>query len=334
MDDTPPSNIQPLIDWATSHGCTFNSATVVPHGAFPGHGLFNTVSTPADQSDPSRLALFVPDSLIISLRRIHAEYELSDELAEVISAIGDFATLEPTITVFLLWQVYLARKGTPGKWATYVEYLPRKTMLPITWNDAELLFLSNHETTISRPVGGKVAALRKLYDRIRSETGEGWFQSISWEDFILAESWVSSRGIEDPESETPMLVPVFDMANHAASRNCAWEITEHGLELRREPVPIAKDEELNIWYDVERGTGERLHRYGFVADLNPEKCSDSIVFPASLRPKLFLGHIFRIPYSAVQRSFRDLSFLTYENWFVPFMARLTKDYDLVDGPNE
>src|SRR5271170_509861 len=56
-----------LTTWAITHGCTFHSLEVSPHPLYGGHGLFNSTSTTATKDENERTALFIPNSLIISM---------------------------------------------------------------------------------------------------------------------------------------------------------------------------------------------------------------------------------------------------------------------------
>jgi len=310
-DDESPS----LTTWAIAHGCTFHSLAVSPHPLYGGYGLSNSVSTTATADENERTALFVPNSLIISMDLISEAAEGCEELADVLNALPHHSNLEPIITVFLLYQVYLRRENRPSKWSTYIDNLPKSTLLPITWSEREVEFLSWAGTSISRAVPGKLAFLKSVYHHLQQT--EGWFTSISWDDYILAESWVSSRTIEDPRTNTPLLVPILDMANHAGVRNAAWEVTDTGIELRREPVDIPAGAEITISYDLDRGTGERLYRYGFIEDTDAGTMSKGVTLVGPFPPRLPGGNIFRVTANCVSDEF-DLSFLTYENWYLLF----------------
>ena len=246
--------------------------------------------------DHERTALFIPTSLIISMDLVSEAAQESDELANVLNALPHHPNLEPIITVFLLYQVYLRRENRPRKLSTYVENLPKSTLLPITWSEKEIQFLSWSGTSISRAVPAKLAFLKSAFGTLQHV--QGWFNSISWEDYILAESWVSSRTIEDPRTGTPLLVPLLDMANHSPLRNAAWEVTDEGIELRREPVDIPAGGEITISYDLDRGTGERLYRYGFIEDPNMETMSKGVTlvgpFPAKTSWWKYFPHYGRL----------------------------------------
>ena len=310
-----------LAIWAIAKGCVFNSLKVCAHEQHGGYGLFNTTSTLATDDDDRRTCLFIPNSLIISIDSISKAAEESEELADTLNKLPSIPTLEPMITIFLLYQVNLQRHRIPTTWSKYIDYLPKASLLPITWNPQELDFLVQSQSSISNAVPAKLAFLKSIYDTLHPR--EGWFQSISWEDFLLAESWVSSRTIECPRTNTPVLVPVLDMANHSSSRNAAWEITDEGIELIREPVDISAGEEITISYDLDRGTGERLYRYGFIEDMNLGISSKEIMLFGLLAPRVSGGNVFRLTLDSVKDSFRDLSFLTYENWYHTKPAFLT-----------
>jgi hypothetical protein len=306
-------NVDELYNWAVRHGCRFQSAIVAPHPLYGGYGIFNSRNSAANEDEELRLAVFIPNTLIVSIDLISEQADESDELAEALNALPELPTLEPIIAVFLLYHLYLSRKGREGRWSTYLKFLPKSTMLPVSWNESEKALLHNCHTSISVAVPAKVASLRGIYSELQNSSK--WFQSISWDEYVLADCWVSSRSILDPNTDTPILVPILDMANHSPSRNAAWEVSENGMELRREPVEITDKEELTISYDLDRGTGERLYRYGFIEDMTPGACSKAIsLFGRNIPSPVPSGNIFRISLGSIQDGFHGLSFLTYENW--------------------
>jgi hypothetical protein len=302
-----------LTNWAISNGCTLDSVKVAIHDTYGGYGLFNTISTSSVHNDNERTFLFIPNPLIISVDLITEEAEEAEELADILNALPPTPTLEPIITVFLLYHKNLHRLGISPKWGTYIDHLPKSSQSPITWNPEELDFLVQSSNSISRVVPAKLAFFKSIYETLQNV--EGWFQSITWEEYLLAESWVSSRTIGCPRTNSHLLVPILDMVNHSRPRNAYWEVTDEGIELRMEPVDIADGEEITISYDLDRGTGERLYRYGFIEDTGLGELSKHITLFGPL-PALFPGgYIFRLPLKSVQNSFLDLSFLTYENWY-------------------
>jgi hypothetical protein len=308
-----PDDAVTLTSWAIHHGCTFHYLQISIHEEYGGYGLFNSTSTTAADDDIVRAALFIPNSLIISIDLISEAAEESEELADVLNVLPPLQNLEPIITVFLLYQVYLQRHGIPSKWSIYIDHLPKSSLLPMTWNKNEINFLIQSSTSISRAVPAKLAFLKSIYETLK--VSSEWFQSITWNDYILAESWVSSRTVECPRTSTPLLIPILDMANHSTSRNAAWEVTDGGIELRREPVDIAAGEELTISYDLDRGTGERLYRYGFLEEAYLNVPTKEITLLDPSPPRLPGGNVYRINLNSVRGGFSNLSFLTYENWY-------------------
>ena len=105
------------------------------------------------------------------------------------------------------------------------------------------------------------------------------------------------------------------MANHSTLRNAAWEITKEGIELRREPVDIGAGEEISISYDLDRGTGERLYRYGFIEDTNLNVPTKEITLLDPSPSRIPGGNVYRIKLNCLRHGFNNLSFLTYENWY-------------------
>jgi hypothetical protein len=303
-----------LVKWAISNGCIFNSLQLSSHSEYGGYALYNTSTTLGSINDKQRVALFIPNSLIISLEIVSSEADESQELADILNQLPQIPTLEPILTIFLLYQLSLHRNNIRNKWSTYINYLPKSSLLPITWSNEELHFLSQSASSFSRAIPGKLTFHKSIYEVL---CGTGWFRSISWEDYVLAESWVSSRTIENPNTKEPLLVPILDMSNHSRVRNAAWEITNEGIELRREPFDIPSGNEICISYGLERGSGESLYRYGFLEDASLFCVSKGMtLFDVTSHPRIPGGNVFRLSLSSVRDLFRDLSFLSYENWYV------------------
>jgi len=320
--------INALYSWAVANGCRFNSSYIGTHPVYGGYGIFNSDPWSGDESDDDeRTALFIPESLIISIDLISETANEVDELAQALNALPSLPSLEPVITTFLLYQLHLQRAGKESKWSTYLEFLPKSPLLPINWNDSEVALLQECNTSISGIVPAKFRFMKSIFTDLKESSS--WFQSITWEDFILAESWVASRSIRDPSTDTPTLVPILDMVNHSASRNAAWEVTDEGIELRREPVHI--EAELAISYDLDRGTAERLYRYGFIEDTAPDACSKKILLFESIIPAVPGGHVYRISLTSVNNAFQNLSFLTYENWYLHFIRQIS--WQVSDTPD-
>ena len=87
-----------------------------------------------------------------------------------------------------------------------------------------------------------------------------------------------------------------------------------GIELRREPLAMAADDEITISYDLDRGSAERLYRYGFLEEVDGPSHAITI-FHIEEPPRVGGGNVFQIKLASAKDKFRDLSFLTYENWY-------------------
>jgi hypothetical protein len=295
-----------LQNWAIENGCTFNSTEIRVHPR-GGYGLFNSRST----SSSDEVALFIPQSLVISIELIAEEAEKSEELLDSLQRLPDTPSLDPYITVFLLYQVYLQRTGRATKWGTYLDFLPPTTLLPVAWNDEEIDLLNL--TTMPDVVPKQLSLLNYIYQTVRQNPS--WFTSISFKDFLLANTWTISRIIQCPLSHSPILVPILDMANHSSTRTASWERISTGFELHREPISLSPHDELCILYHTNRGSAETLFRYGFVDDSDSSHESLEVILSYPSSSRIPRGNVFRIPFDYVKDRFDDLSFLTYENMY-------------------
>ena len=299
-----------LLQWATQHKAHIQNLTIRRHPTY-GQGLYKRSSSP-DSNKDDEARMFIPTSIIISLDLIFRFTEEQQELSEVIERLPKLPTLEPILTLFLLWNIYLERAGTGSKFGSYVTRLPRETWLPITWSEREISLLDIMDLSISHAVSEKRAFLHRLWERLRR--GGGWFATVTWEEYILAEAWVSSRTVEAGVEGGHSLVPIIDFANHSSRPNARWFIRDgcdteggSGVELIVNPN-VKNGEEIRIAYDFYRGSGEQLYRYGFIEDMSVEKMSKQVIVVDD-------GVVFRIGEGNVNDSFCDLGFLTYRNWY-------------------
>ena len=310
MSNASPSDLLP---WATQHGAHIQNVTIRRHPTH-GQGLYKPSSSPNSSNNDDKARVFIPTSLIISLDLIFRYTEEQQELSEVIERLLRLPTLEPILTLFLLWNIHLERAGRGSKFGTYATRLPRETWLPITWSEREISLLGSMDLSISHAVSEKRAFLHRLWERLRE--GGGWFANVTREEYILAESWVSSRTLEDVVEGGHILVPIIDFANHSSRPNARWFIHDgrdmegaSGVELIVDP-DVKNGEEICIAYDVYRGSGEQLYRYGFIEDMSVEKMSKEVIVVDD-------GVVFRIGEGSVNDGFCDLGFLTYRNWYGP-----------------
>lgn len=312
MTTTGHEVLQRLHEWATEHGCKLSSLKVASHPSYGGYGLFNTTSNPANGDENRRVALFIPNHLIISIDTVQLAAEEREELSEVLNALPPLPSPSHILTIFILYLFHLRNANEDNLFSPYVDCLPQQSLLPIVWNEQELQLLKDSNTSISAPVTAKVEWMKSTFDVLQQVNG--WFQQIPWSLYLLAECCVTSRTLENPATNTPMLVPILDMANHSYSRNAAWEFTDEGIQLLREPVDISADEEITISYDLNKGTGEMLFNYGFIENISPDIISNGVVLFGLDRPPVPGGNVFRLTLESLNDSFRHLSFLTYANW--------------------
>lgn len=250
-----PNAPSQLLAWAVSHGAHLNNIEI--RSTAHGKGLFARFTAPGKPS------LSIPNSLVISLDRIAEETDGDTGFWDVINRLPEsLPTLDIIRTIFLLYQEYLRRDGRADKWGIYLESLPRETLLPIAWSAEEVALLHELAVSIAHPVESKISYMRELWSRLVA--GGGWFASVTWEDHVLAASWVSSRTFGKKDVEH-VLAPVIDMANHSSEPNANWIIDSDGMQLVL-LHDVKEGEEICISYDEGRGVAERVYKYGFIED--------------------------------------------------------------------
>jgi hypothetical protein len=287
-----------LLAWAASHGARINNIEI--RSTAHGNGLFAHITS------PGKPRLSIPSSLVISLDGIGDEVSDDTEFMDVIGCLPEtLPTLDIIHILYLLYQVHLKRDGRPGKWDLYLESFPRESLVPTSWTTEEVALLLETKVSIARPVEEKISYLRELWSRLVA--GGGWFATVTWEEYRLAASWVSSRTFGKTE-EDHVLVPVIDMANHSSAPTAAWITDSDGmwLVMPREPK---EGQEICIAYDVERSVSERVYKYGFIEDRSMHGISQAMTFIAKS------GKEFRVQEKAMRNGKYDFS--VHPDWYYP-----------------
>src|SRR5271163_4466185 len=106
MSINDEGRITDLTNWAKQHGCTFHSVHISQHPQYGDLGIFNSKQTLASNLG-QHLAIFVPYTLIISAEVVSEETQHDKELENALNALPDTPTVEPILSVFLLYHLYL-----------------------------------------------------------------------------------------------------------------------------------------------------------------------------------------------------------------------------------
>lgn len=286
-----------------------------------GKGLF--VDLQSAQDDP--VVLSVDDELIITARRVRQyakdkEHSFLDKLLQV---DDQGSPIDPqklperkVIFRFLLYQMLLVRRGTPDvKFSQWLVSLPKlKDMnLPFTWTQDDVIRLE--PTSIYGATRAKMVVMDRNYNGffshssisqdIRNFVAEGPSDKkvkvdhiITYNDWLLMESWISSRCLEIPKSKNDTqqqcgpgvdsnsdipdleleddvpelemaLVPFVDFANHSKNSTAVFEKVgdKVALILKDAIAPpdfSAEKVEVTINYGPDKGSSEFLFNYGFI----------------------------------------------------------------------
>jgi len=188
------------------------------------------------------------------------------------------------IVLFLLYQMTLSNPdlasnsiGVKSPFTDYFCSLPKDVPLPTFLSAEERDLLVG--TSLSDAVEQKLSSLEKEFDVLRERTMSiGWCSKVWWDeetgqltfnDWLLSDALYRSRALELPQDLGHAMVPLVDMANHAADSryNARFEIGEDGkvLLLVREGKHIHEKEEICITYGA-GGASEMIFSYGFLEE--------------------------------------------------------------------
>jgi len=167
--------------------------------------------------------------------------------------------------------------GVKSPFTDYFCSLPKDVPLPtfLSAEERELLI----GTSLFDAVEQKLSSLEKEFDILRERTMSiGWCSKVWWDeetgrltfnDWLLSDALYRSRALDLPRGLGHAMVPLVDMANHAADSryNARFEIGEDGkvLLLVREGKQIHENEEVCITYGA-GGASEMIFSYGFLEE--------------------------------------------------------------------
>ena len=190
-------------------------------------------------------------------------------------------TARGAILLFLLLQ--LTNPRTQGKigvlnpFTEYVRYLPKQTLLPTFWSDAEKSLLIG--TSLEAALESKLKNLSDDFDLIRARTVSiAWCRQYWWDtecvtrtfsDWKQVDALYRSRALDLPGTGHAV-VPCIDMANHASGDETTafYATASNGSAvLRLRPgKKVDPGNEITISYGDGKGACEMLYSYGFIED--------------------------------------------------------------------
>lgn len=207
----------------------------------------------------------------------------------------DLISDKDVLTRFFCYKILSNRRGDAAKedpWNVWVESLPplKEMNLPVSWDrqDVEdLVGTSIYEATLSKVNFLKFRYARffesKEVRKIVSEyvstgatpdTSLDTNTEITFQDWLLIESWIASRSLEvvdlttleqDVKDLCLGLVPIVDMCNHMSPANAKYELDEATGDVTLVATAnISTDTQIYINYGESKGSGEMLFSYGFI----------------------------------------------------------------------
>lgn len=291
-----------------------------------GKGLFvDYAQVPEDG-----VVISVPQEYIITAKSViqYAQLKEHELLKQFLSIDDKGAPTDPNkladrkiIVRFLLYQMLLVRRGTPdNKFSRWLVNMPplKDINLPFTWSNDALQHLEsssiygatrakmvvterNYTGFFSHPTIGKdimrFVAAGPNVDKVKVD------HIITYNDWLLLESWISSRSVEIPvpkdgkvcvqcSNEIPQLdlncppvgmalVPFIDFANHSDDATARFERLDNSVVLVADTSQRAvqdKTGEITINYGPEKSSSEFLFNYGFIPESHEDARSISIFY--------------------------------------------------------
>ena len=190
-------------------------------------------------------------------------------------------TARGAILLFLLLQLTNPRThgkiGVLNPFTEYARYLPKQTLLPTFWSDAEKSLLIG--TSLEAALESKLKILSDDFDLIRAKTTSiAWCRQYWWDaecvtrtfsDWKQVDALYRSRALDLPGTGHAV-VPCIDMANHASGdETTAFYATASdgsAVLCLRPGKKVYPGDEITISYGDGKGACEMLYSYGFIED--------------------------------------------------------------------
>lgn len=168
--------------------------------------------------------------------------------------------------------------GVQSPFTDYFRALPKSIPLPTFYSSEQRDMLAG--TSLSEALEQKLSSLDREFEYLREKTSTvHWCQRLWWDegkgtltlqDWKLCDALYRSRALELPRGIGDAMVPVLDMANHAADNryNARFEIGANDGNVQllvREGKEIAENEEIHITYGC-GGASEMIFSYGFLEE--------------------------------------------------------------------
>ncbi|KAL3671656.1 hypothetical protein V7S43_003568 [Phytophthora oleae] len=254
----------PLLEWVATHESHVTVAAALIDPVFPVASYGEDDRSIVAQSEFESGAQLVTLRSGAFLNGSHwlENYDAEDKLKlqEKINKLQLSGTVKTTLALL----AELAR-GDKSDFHGYIQQLPTTISLPFSWD--EKLREKLKITTASPILDDKLVMnmFENYAEPLAKEFPTVWPREVSTiEKFQWAYSMVSSRAFKVADTSEPTLLPVIDMANHAAENPVAHIVkTESGsfqlVALRK----VEKNEPVTISYG-DLSNAQLLCRYGFV----------------------------------------------------------------------
>ncbi|KAG1711006.1 hypothetical protein DVH05_013726 [Phytophthora capsici] len=269
----------PLLEWVATHESNVTVATdlIDPVSSVASYGEEDRSIVAQSEIDSGVQLVTLSSGAFLNGSHWLENYDGEDKLKlqKEINKLQLSGTVKTTLALL----AELAR-GDKSEFYGYIQQLPVDISLPFSW-DGKLREKLKSTTAFPILDDKLVKYMFENYaDPLAKEFPTAWPTEVAtFEKFQWAYSMVSSRAFKVADASEPTLLPVIDMANHAAENPAAHIVkTESGsfqlVALRK----VEKNEPVTISYG-DLSNAQLLCRYGFVLPtLVP---SDSILITSS-----------------------------------------------------
>ncbi|KAL2401019.1 hypothetical protein ABEF94_002417 [Exophiala dermatitidis] len=240
----------------------------------------------ASRHEEGQPLVAVPLDLVLSKERVAQCAKSDQRLKELIEAAAYlFQNSRTAVLLFLIYQMTInspdnhdAGLKFKNPFADYVQCLPKDVPLPTFYTAEERELLTG--TTLAEALDQKLVSLEREFDRLQEATQTiPWCHRVWWDeqtglldfdDWKLADALYRSRAMELPRGAGVGMVPVVDMANHAADDryNARFEVDDDAgtfLLVVRDSKFIHDGDEITIMYGA-GGACEMAFSYGFIEE--------------------------------------------------------------------
>ncbi|KAJ2740106.1 hypothetical protein GGI20_005981 [Coemansia sp. BCRC 34301] len=265
--------LRAFVDWLKINGATFDKIEIRDAASEGGGGIYALERIESDEQYAS-----IPSKLCVTGKVCHDTIGTSEQQRQQqLEQKDDPRHCRLMLCIFLVHERFVMKGAS--FWKPYIDILPREFHTPLLFNKEELKFLRG--TPAEFAVAERHEGYREEHQKALALVPESATPRdvFTYENFLWAMSVLSSRSFSKGlmanslcrlTSESEVLLPLLDMANHHPLTPVTWEVDDNAIGFSTKTVAEPGQQIFNNYGP--KSNEELMMGYGFCMQPNPFSC--------------------------------------------------------------